>query len=424
MVTVHAPRANHFLIRALTYLMFMMFAMTTDSVGVIIPEVIRTLHLSDTAAGAFHYASMSGIAVVAICLGFLADLLGRKWTTILGLVLFSLNSYLFAVTNSFAVFVTLLAVSGAAIGIFKTGALALIGDISDSTQEHTSTMNTVEGFFGVGSIIGPLIVARLLLEGVSWKWLYVIAGSLCVLLIIIASFVRYPHTARRSEEPINLRRTLRLLRNPFALAFSLACFLYVAVECAIYVWLPTYLKDHKPSSAFMAAYVISIFFILRAAGRFLGAWVTTRWNWTTVLVLFSGAILTCFSGAMLGGANATVYLLALSGVFMSVIYPTLNSKGISCFPKAEHGAVAGVLLFFTCLGAALGPLAMGVVSDLFGGLRAGFILATIFAALLFLGLLYNWIANPTLKVLLRSDETEYGIAVRNQAEGDGASISQ
>lgn len=410
MATEHAPSANQSVIRALTYLMFMMFAMTTDSVGVIIPEVIRTLHLSDTAAGAFHYASMSGIAVIAIFLGFLADRFGRKWTIILGLVLFSLNSYLFAVTNSFAVFVALLAVSGAAIGIFKTGALALIGDISHSTQEHTSTMNMVEGFFGVGSIIGPLIVARLLITGISWKWLYVIAGSLCVLLVVIASLVRYPrHLARRAEEPINLRRTLRLLKNPYALGFSAACFLYVAVECAIYVWLPSYLKDHRPSSAFMAAYVISIFFILRAAGRFVGAWVMARWSWRTVLVLFSGAILLCFSGAIFGGANAAVYLLALSGVFMSVIYPTLNSKGISCFPKAEHGAIAGVLLFFTCLGAALGPLAMGVVSDLFGGLQAGFALATIFATLLFLGLLYNWIANPASAVLLHSDETEYGL---------------
>jgi len=408
-VTAHAPSANHFVIRALTYLMFMMFAMTTDSVGVIIPEVIRTLHLSDTAAGAFHYASMSGIAVVAIFLGFLADRFGRKWTIILGLALFALNSYLFAVTNSFAVFVILLTVSGAAIGIFKTGALALIGDISDSTQQHTSTMNTVEGFFGVGSIVGPLIVARLLLEGVSWKWLYVIAGSLCVLLIITASLVRYPNTARRSEEPINLRRTLRMLRNRYALAFSIGCFLYVAVECAIYVWLPSYLKEHRPSSAFMAAYVISIFFILRASGRFVGAWVIARWNWTTILALFSGAILTCFIGAIFGGADAAVYLLALSGVFMSVIYPTLNSKGISCFPNSEHGAISGVLLFFTCLGAALGPLSMGVVSDLFGGLQAGFVLATVFAALLFLGLLYNWIANPARAVLLHSDETEYGL---------------
>ena len=69
---------------------------------------------------------------------------------------------------------------------------------------------------------------------------------------------------------------------------------------------------------------------------------------------------------MTGGTELAVYLLPLSGLFMSVIYPTINSKGISCFPKSEHGAVAGVILFFTCVSAALGPLAMGAVSDAMG----------------------------------------------------------
>jgi fucose permease len=408
-MTATAPAAHNMLIKLLTYTMFMMFAMTTDSVGVIIPEVIRTFHLSMTAGGAFHYANMSAIAIAAISLGFLADKLGRKKTIVLGLTLFALNSYLFVIANSYAFFVMLLIVSGASIGIFKTGALALIGDISSSTHEHTSTMNMVEGFFGVGAIIGPAIVARLLWGGVSWKWLYVIAGTMCAALILIASLVRYPQTMKAPAEAIDLKRTMHMLKNVYALGFSLACFLYVAVECAIYVWLPTYLKANRPSSAFMAAYVVSIFFVLRAGGRFLGAWVIARWNWTTVLALFSGAILLCFVGSVLGGTNATVYLLALSGLFMSVIYPTLNSKGISCFPKSEHGAVAGVILFFTCAGAALGPLAMGAVSDLFGGLKAGFVLATIWSALLFVGMLYNWIANPTLAVLQHSDESEYGL---------------
>jgi fucose permease len=35
-------------------------------------------------------------------------------------------------------FIVLLVISGAAIGIFKTGALALVGDISGSTTEHTA----------------------------------------------------------------------------------------------------------------------------------------------------------------------------------------------------------------------------------------------------------------------------------------------
>ena len=49
------------------------------------------------------------------------------------------------------------------------------------------------------------------------------------------------------------------------------------------------------------------------------------------------------------------------------------------------------------------------MSDIFGGLRAGFILATVLAALLFLGLLYNWSADPTRALLQQSDATEYGI---------------
>jgi fucose permease len=141
-----AGSQNIAVIRWLTFLMFMMFAMTTDSVGVIIPQIVKEFCLSVTAAGAFHYATMAAIAAAAILLGFLADRLGRKPTIVLGLMIFALNSYLFVFGGTFAFFLVLLTISGASIGIFKTGALALIGDISSSTAEHTSTMNHGNGF--------------------------------------------------------------------------------------------------------------------------------------------------------------------------------------------------------------------------------------------------------------------------------------
>jgi fucose permease len=195
--------------------------------------------------------------------------------------------------------------------------------------------------------------------------------------------------------------------DKFALAFSMGIFAYVATECAIYVWMPTLIKDAK---GFFALYALTIFFVLRAAGRFLGAWVLSRFDWTTVLVLFSGAILACFVGSVLLGVTAAVYLLPLSGLFMSVVYPTLNSKGISCFQKSQHGAVAGVILFFTCGAAALGPLAMGVVSDVFGDPKFGFVLATLFAALLFGGSVYNFMRQPAKDRLGQLDRSEYATA--------------
>jgi fucose permease len=403
-----APSAqrNLSIIKWLTFFMFMMFAMTTDSVGVIIPEVINEFHLSMTMGGAFHYAAMSGIAFAGFFLGYLADKIGRKKVIILGLVLFSLNSYLFSIGRSFAFFVVLLVISGVAIGIFKTGALALIGDISQSTVEHTATMNTVEGFFAVGAIIGPAIVAHLLAGGTSWKWLYVIAGTICLLLIVTASFVKYPQTTG-SSETVDLKRTLQMMKNPYALAFSAAIFLYVTVESAVYVWMPTLLAGYQGRLIWVATYAISIFFVLRAAGRFVGAWVLAHFNWATVVTVFSLAILLCFGISMLGGVGIAILLLPLSGLFMSVLYPTLNWKGISCFRKPEHGAVSGVILFFTCVAAVLGPLAMGAISDRFGSPKYGFVLATVFAAMLFVGLLLNRVFDPARNRLSRLDHSEY-----------------
>jgi fucose permease len=133
----------------------------------------------------------------------------------------------------------------------------------------------------------------------------------------------------------------------------------------------------------------------------------TRVQWQPVLALFSGCILLCFIASVAGGVNWAVYLLPLSGLFMSVIYPTINSKGISCLPKSEHGAGAGVILFFTCASAVLAPLAIGAVSDAFGQIEYGFSLATGFAALLFIGALLNWLLNPTRARLQQLDASEY-----------------
>jgi MFS transporter, DHA1 family, quinolone resistance protein len=378
----------------LTCLMFLMFAMTSDAVGSVIPRVLEEYKLSLKAASAFHYAPMIAIAIGALSLGFLADRLGRRRTIVLGLALYGVSSLLFALGNAFLQFVALLAIAGLGISIFKIGALALIGDISRDNGEHTRLMNTVEGFFGVGAIIGPAIVAVLLSTGFSWKWLYVCAAVICFVLLAVALAARYPAVKAQGTEPIDLARTLRLMRDPYALGFSLLIMLYVAVEVAIYVWMPTYLEAYRGSYEWLPIYALTLFFVLRAAGRFLAIGLLRRFRWNHILAVFGLAIFACFGGSLWLGVEAGAWLLPVSGLFMSMIYPTLNSKGISGFRPDEHGAVAGVILFFTAVAAAAGPLAMAAVSDAGGGLRNGFALATAFAGLLALGLVYNGVADP------------------------------
>lgn len=401
----------------------MMFAMTSDSVGEIIKEVKVAFSVTNAQASLMHSLPMLGIALSGLLLGFLADKLGRKPTIIIGLALFGAACYSFLIANDFLLIVSLMSLSGVAVGIFKTGALALIGDISTSTKQHTATMNGAEAFFGVGAIIGPLIVAYLIHQGVAWQWLYVIAGGVCTVLIVGALLVKYPSynkVTADSSDKVSVLQSLLLMKNPYALGFSVGAFLYVAAESAIYVWMPSYLVCDATSikstydcytqgfSQTLAIYSVTAFFILRAAGRFVGIWMMSRFNWTLVLMLFSGAIVVCFALGLWGGKQLALYLFPLTGIFMSVIYPTFNSKGISCFPKHQHGSVAGVILFFTAAGAAAGPFIMGLVSDANGGdAKYGFIVATIFAALLFAGLVYNYLKNPTQQRLAKIEASEY-----------------
>src|SRR5436190_164223 len=111
------------------------------------------------------------------------------------------------------------------VGIFKTGALALIGDISRSTAEHTSIMNRVEGFFGVGSIVGPAVLSQLLNRGIGWQWLYAIAGSMCVVLILTALSVRYPTRVSPQTEQTDLKSVSAVMKNRLVLLFSFGAFL-------------------------------------------------------------------------------------------------------------------------------------------------------------------------------------------------------
>lgn len=400
------------LVSALSFAMFFMFAMTTDAVGEIISIAKGEMGLSNTQASLFHWATMVGIALSGILLGFLADLIGRKKAIVLGLGLYGATSATFFSSSSFLFYLTLLFAGGLAIGIFKTAILALIGEISESTSDHTRRMNTCEGFFGIGAIIGPLIVVSLDSAGLSWRWLYLIAASLCLLMILAAMRTTFPpESVKQEKSDADLFSSIRLMGNRYAMGFSVAIALYVACEVAIFVWAPTLFSDFTgtPLAMSFAAYAVMIFFILRAVGRFLAIWILQIVDWKVVMAAFTGAIFLCFLLSSMMGKQTAVFLLPLSGLFMSMIYPTFNSKGISCLPKAKHGAAAGLILFFTAVSAAFTPLLMGFVSDEFGGgrMETGFLLATGLAGLLFAFTLYNLVADPAGTALSEADSREY-----------------
>ncbi|WP_337879682.1 MFS transporter [Rheinheimera sp.] len=379
-------------VKWMTCLMFFVFAMTTDAVGVIIPQVVQQFQLSLTEAAAFHYVPMVFIGLSGLFLGRLADRFGRKTVILSGLALYALACVAFVFGEDFLFYLLLLGVSGLAIGLFKTGALALVGDVSADGHSHTRLMNRVEGFFGLGAIAGPALVGMLIAAQLGWTQLYLLAGLICAVLLLMAARLDYP--AYQPQPQSSLWQSLKLAKDPYALGFSLAIACYVATEVAIFVWLPTLLQSYEGQQTLLATHAITLFFVLRTTGRFLAEYLLLKFDWTVLLAWFGSAIFLCFALSMWQGVSWALWLMPASGLFMSMMYPTLNSKGISCFSRDQHGAAAGLILAFTALAAALGPLLMGIVGDALGDVRYGFYLATGFAGLLCTGLWWNYWTQP------------------------------
>ena len=191
--------------------------------------------------------------------------------------------------------------------------------------------------------------------------------------------------------------------------------LYVAAEAAIYVWAPTYLAGYSGSWLWLAAYVVSIFFVLRAAGRFLGVWLLSRFDWGTVLFACSTAMALLFWAAVVGGREVAIFTLPATGLFMSVLYPTINSTGISCYDKGRHGSIAGLLLFFTCLSAVFAPMAMGALGDWLGDSAYSQLLGAVFASLLAVLCGWNVSRQPFAAILAKRDRDDYNGAASEYA---------
>jgi hypothetical protein len=74
---------------------------------------------------------------------------------------------------------------------------------------------------------------------------------------------------------------------------------------------------------------------------------------------------------------------------MCVIYPTINSAGISCVPKSEHGAIAGTFYFSHAFRRSWARLQWHNAAMLQVSPSTALCWRRRFAALLFSGLLFN-----------------------------------
>src|SRR4051795_1217110 len=150
--------------------------------------------------------------------GRLADLFGRKWTFVIGLLGFALASAFGGAAQGFGMLVAARALQGAFGALLAPSALSLLTTTFTDPEERAKAFGIFGAIAGGGAAIG-LLLGGILTEALSWRWcLYV---NLLFAIPAAASAVRLLVNQAQANRPaIDVPGTLTVTAGLFGLVYG------------------------------------------------------------------------------------------------------------------------------------------------------------------------------------------------------------
>jgi len=396
-------RSRMILAMILTY---MILAVLLNSVGTLILQAQLGMGASKSATSILDAFKDLPIAIVSFLTASLLPRLGYRRGMMLGLALVAAACVAMPLLDAFWVIKAMLATVGVAFALVKVSVYSSIGLLTDDKQAHASLTSFIEGCFMVGVLCGPWLFGafiRLQSTPTDPVWLDVywwLAGA-CAAVILLLATARMDESAARDDHDAaqSYGDMFRLIAMPLVIVFVVSAFLYVLIEQGINTWLPTFNRDVLHLSTVTSVQLASLFAASTAVGR-LGAGMVLRfvpWHRLLIFCLLAMAVLVLVVLPMAARvdppahdgwmhAPMVAFVFPLLGLFMSPIYPAINSVVLSALPKARHAAMTGLIVVFSALGGTTGSFITGQVFAHLGG-QTAFYLSLVPMAVLLLAIL-------------------------------------
>src|SRR5688500_11434591 len=152
--------------------------------------------------------------------GRIADLFGRKWTFIAGLLGFAGASALGGAAQSFDVLVAARALQGGFGALLAPAALSLLATTFTDPAERGKAFGIYAGIAGMGGAIG-LLLGGALTEVLDWRWCLYVSIAFAVPAAIAGTRL-LRHVPATSRSRLDVPGTLTASSGLFALVFGLA----------------------------------------------------------------------------------------------------------------------------------------------------------------------------------------------------------
>ncbi len=340
--------------------------------GASLPQLASNTHVSLEIAGGIFAASGGGFMFGAVLAGALITLINPKYVLSLGLLLLGLGSLATALTPSFPILLAAQVIKGFGFGFIDIG-LNSIATLS--FQENLSeSLNNIHGMYGLGALLGPLILAFGLQFFNSLPLAYIAGSIVAVITVVLAVGQRVPEPPRQARHDarakVEGRAELRkVLLQELLWLMVLQISLYVSAELGFGNWIVSVVSKSAGISLALADPVATAFFIGLTAGRLGGAQLLRRGWLSEERLLYlallggtlAGVLVAIFPGQLLIVYGAS----ALVGCFYGPLFPSIMAITSRRFARAI-GPVSSVMMIGTGASSMLVPALMGALIPVLG----------------------------------------------------------
>lgn len=236
---------------------------------------------------------------------------------------------------------------------------------------------------GIGTSGSQSILGSLASGFSSWQMTnfgLLILGAAALILLCLSPVPEPPKAVHGSFS------LLHVLQTPCTLAYIFAFGFYFIAEHGVLNWLVVYATSGLQVEQSTAANALAIFFGCIMIGRLVLSPLVDRLGVLKSLRGFALIAAVLYSIGVFGGAS-TLFIWAFSGLFLSILYPTLVMSIRAYFPAEQVSSAAGTIISIASLFDILFNLVFGQMIDTWGYRGSIWILPVslcCFAALLFL----------------------------------------
>lgn len=364
---------------ALLFLVGVFNFMDRQVLSILIDPIKESLGASDSAMGLLTgFAFVSFFTIASLPIARLADVYSRSRIIAIGLAFWSVMTVLSGFVGSF--FQLALARVGVGIGEAASAPAghSIISDLFPP-KERSVALSAIAVSTPIG-LMSAFILAGLLNKAVGWRMTLLFLGLPGLVLSLIVLLTLKEPTRGASESDLvdktnyNLRETLSYLWGSRALRYlTLGTSLNVLGGWALLVWSPSFLlRVHAMPTHVSGAWLGLAAGLSGIAGTLLSGVITQKLaqrdqRWLLFIPAVSNFLGAPFAALFLLMPSAATALPMFFGVTFfgpAMIGPV--STVIQGVAKVRMRAFAPALiaLVFNFVGVGLGPLAVGILSDL------------------------------------------------------------